>query len=192
MAFELVVIGTSLGGLHALETVLKGLPRQFPLPVVIVQHRSKDTINMAALLQRYSLLPVREVEDKEEIQPGWVYLAPADYHLLVEAGHFALSLEAPVWFARPSIDILFESVAEAYAGRVIGVILTGASQDGARGLAKIKAAGGLAVVQSPATAESRIMPEAAIAATQVDQILPLTEIALFLTTLCLREMKNEK
>jgi two-component system chemotaxis response regulator CheB len=188
MAFELVVIGTSLGGLHALETILRGLPREFPLPVVIVQHRSKETIDLAALLQRYSLLPVREVEDKEEIQPGWVYLAPADYHLLVEDGHFALSLEAPVWFARPSIDILFESVAEAYPDRVVGVILTGASQDGAGGLAKIKAAGGLAVVQLPATAESRIMPAAAIAATQVDHILPLAEIAPFLTKLVLAKV----
>lgn len=181
MAFELVVIGASLGGLQALETLLAGLPQAFPLPVVVVQHRHKDSNDLVALLQRYSLLPVSEVEDKEEIRPGQVYLAPADYHLLIEAGHFALSLEASVGYARPSIDVLFESAAEAYAERVIGVILTGASQDGAQGLAKIKASGGLTVVQSPATAEGQVMPAAAIAATQVDQILPLSEIALFLS-----------
>ena len=181
MAFELVVIGASLGGLQALETLLAGLPQAFPLPVVVVQHRHKDSSDLVALLQRYSLLPVSEVEDKEEIRPGRVYLAPADYHLLIEASHFALSLEAPVEYARPSIDVLFESAAEAYAERVIGIILTGASQDGAQGLAKIKASGGLTVVQSPATAEGQTMPAAAIAATQVDQILPLSEIALFLS-----------
>ena len=181
MAFELTVIGASLGGLQALETLLAGLPQAFPLPAVVAQHRHKDSRDLVALLQRYSLLPVSEVEDKEEIRPGRVYLAPADYHLLIEASHFALSLEAPVEYARPSIDVLFESAAEAYAERVIGVILTGASQDGARGLAKIKVSGGLTVVQSPATAEGQVMPAAAIAATQVDQILPLSEIALFLT-----------
>ena len=181
MAFELIVIGASLGGLHALETLLAGLPQAFPLPVVVAQHRHKDSSDLVALLQRYSLLLVGEGEDKEAIRPGRVYLAPADYHLLIEASHFALSLEAPVEYARPSIDVLFESAAEAYAERVIGVILTGASQDGARGLAKIKASGGLTVVQSPATAEGQTMPAAAIAATQVDQILPLSEIALFLS-----------
>ena len=181
MAFELIVIGASLGGLQALETLLAGLPQAFPLPVVVVQHRHKDSSDLVALLQKYSLLPVSEVEDKQEIRPGRVYLAPADYHLLIEAGHFALSLEAPVEYARPSIDVLFESAAEAYTERVIGVILTGASQDGARGLAKIKASGGLTVVQSPATAEGPAMPTAAIAATQVDRVLPLSEIALFLT-----------
>lgn len=185
MAFELVVVGASLGGLHALQVLLGGLPNEFPLSVAVAQHRQKgcdDTLGM--LLQRYTALPVEEVEDKEMILPGHVYLAPPDYHLLVEEGHFALSTEAPVCHARPSIDLLFESAADAYAERVIGVILTGASQDGARGLAKIKARGGLTVVQEPATAESRIMPEAAIAATEIDKILPLGAIGPFLAGLC--------
>lgn len=178
MAFELVVVGTSLGGLRALEILLAGLPKSFPMSIAVVQHRHKASDNtLMTLLQQHSALPLKEPEDKEVLVPGWVYLAPADYHLLVEAGSFALSTDAPVWYARPSIDVLFESAADAYAQRVIGVILTGANQDGAQGLAKIKARGGLAVVQEPITAESRTMPKAAIAAVAVDWILPLEDIA---------------
>ena len=114
---------------------------------------------------------------------GRVYLAPRDYHLLVERGHFALSTEAPVYFARPSIDVLFESAADAYGEGVVGVVLTGANGDGARGLARIKAAGGLAVVQEPATARAPEMPSAAIEAADVDRVLPLPEIAAFLNGL---------
>lgn len=185
MAFELVVVGTSLGGLHALEVLLAGLPKDFPVSVAVVQHRHKDSENtLSFFLQQHSSLPLKEPEDKEAIVPGQVYLAPADYHLLVEPGSFALSTEAPVEYARPSIDVLFESAAEVYAEKVIGVILTGANQDGAQGLAKIKAHGGLAVVQEPATAFSPTMPQAAIAAVRVDWILPLLEIAPFVVNLC--------
>ena len=147
MAFKLIVIGTSWGGLRALKVLLSGLPKQFSVPIAIVQHRHKDSDNTLTLfLRRHSALPVEEAEDKAAIVPGQVYLAPADYHLLVEGGdavtqpYFALSTEAPVLYARPSIDVLFESAADAYAEGVVGVILTGASQDGARGLAKIKGA----------------------------------------------------
>ena len=182
--YELVVIGTSLGGLHALEVLLAGLIN-FPVPVAVVQHRHKDSNkSLSTLLQQYSALPLKEVEDKEVIVPGRVYLAPADYHLLVEAGNFALSTEAPVEYARPSINVLFESAADTYAEKVIGVILTGANHDGVQGLAKIKACGGLTVVQSPATAQSRTMPEAAIAAVAVNWILNLREIAPLLVNLC--------
>lgn len=185
MAFELVVVGTSLGGLHALEVLLTGLPKGFPVSVAVVQHRHKDSENtLSFFLQQHSSLPLKEPEDKEAIVPGQVYLAPADYHLLVEPGSFALSTEAPVEYARPSIDVLFESAADAYAEKVIGVILTGANQDGAQGLAKIKAHGGLAVVQEPATAFSPTMPQAAIAAVRVDWILPLSSIAPFVVNLC--------
>jgi two-component system chemotaxis response regulator CheB len=164
MGFEIIVIGTSLGGLDALNLLLSGLPKSLPVSVAVVQHRYKSSDNMlSGFLQQHSLLPVVEAQDKEAMAPGRVYLAPADYHLLVEAGSFALSTEAPVCHARPSIDVLFESAADDYAENVIGVILTGASFDGAKGLAKIKARGGLAIVQEPATAISRIMPEAAIA-----------------------------
>lgn len=184
MAFELIVVGTSLGGLRALEILLSGLPKSFPVSIAIVQHRHKTSDNtLKTLLQQYSALTLKEPEDKEVVVPGRVYLAPADYHLLVETGSFALSTEAPVSYARPSIDVLFESAADAYAQRVIGVILTGANQDGAQGLAKIKACGGLTVVQEPATAESRTMPEAALASVAVDWVLPLEDIASFLLNL---------
>ncbi len=178
MIFELVVIGASWGGLKATEILLSGLPKDFPLAIAIAQHRHRNARELLSeLLQEHSLLPVVEVEDKLAIVPGHVYLAPADYHLLVEPGNFALSTEAPVHYSRPSIDLLFESATDAYSHRAIGVILTGANQDGAQGLAALKRRGGLAIVQEPTEAESSFMPTAAIAATQVDHILPLAEIA---------------
>jgi two-component system chemotaxis response regulator CheB len=184
-SFELIVVGTSMGGLNALSILLAGLPKSFLVPVAVVQHRHKDSDNtLSSFLQRHSTLPLKAVEDKEIIMPGWIYLAPADYHLLVEQGSFALSTEAPVSYARPSIDVLFESAADVYAERVIGVILTGANHDGAQGLAKIQQRGGLAIIQDPATAESRTMPEAAIATVKPDWILPLSGIAPCLVKLC--------
>jgi two-component system chemotaxis response regulator CheB len=123
---------------------------------------------------------VRDADDKEPIVAGNVYLAPPDYHLLVEPGHFALSTDERVHHARPSIDVLFESAADAYGERVIGVILTGANQDGASGLARIKAAGGVAIVQDPRDSERREMPDAALAATEVDAVLALDEIGPFI------------
>jgi two-component system chemotaxis response regulator CheB len=153
MPYELAVIGTSLGGLQALEIMLSGLPPDLPIAIAIVQHRHKTSQNeLVYFLQQFSKLPIMEPEDKQEIIPGCVYLAPADYHLLVEPGHFALSTDAPVNYARPSIDVLFESAADTYGDRVIGIILSGASHDGAYGLAKIKALGGLAIIQDPNTA----------------------------------------
>ncbi|MBV9390110.1 MAG: chemotaxis protein CheB [Chroococcidiopsidaceae cyanobacterium CP_BM_ER_R8_30] len=186
MKFELVVIGTSLGGLKAIEILLSGLPKGFPLAIAIAQHRHRNAKELLSkLLQQHSLLPVVEVEDKYPVTPGHVYLAPADYHLLVEPGNFALSTEAPVLYARPSIDLLFESASDAYTHRAIGVILTGANQDGSQGLAALKRRGGLAIVQDPNEAESSPMPIAAISATQVDHILPLGKIAS-----CLIELAN--
>lgn len=183
--FEMVVVGSSLGGLNALEVLFAGLPKNFPTPIAVAQHRHLDSEKMLSdFLQEKSNLPVIEAEDKEVILPGRVYLAPADYHLLIEEGRFALSTEAPVSHARPSIDVLFESAADAYSEKVVGMILTGASDDGAKGLAKIKAQGGRAIVQEPATAESPTMPKAAISAVKVDWILPLSDIAPFLVNLC--------
>jgi two-component system chemotaxis response regulator CheB len=182
---KIIVVGTSTGGLSALQVLLPGLSEEFPSALVVVQHRSKEQgSRLCDFLQKSSRLPVGEPEDKEPILHGRVYLAPRDYHLLIEEGSFALSTEAPVYFARPSIDVLFESAADAYGERVVGVILTGANGDGARGLARIKAAGGLAVVQEPSTAQAREMPLAAISATSVDHILPLGEMAPFLNDLC--------
>jgi two-component system chemotaxis response regulator CheB len=162
------------------------LPAHLPIALAIAQHRDQQSgRSLAAYLQRQSALPVIEVEDKQPIIAGHLYLAPADYHLLVEPHHFALSTEAPVAYARPSIDVLFESAADSYGSQAIGIILTGASCDGAQGLAKIKAAGGFTIVQDPATAASRTMPQAAYTAVPTAISLPLTAIAPFLLDLIL-------
>lgn len=193
--YKIVVVGTSLGGLQALQILLPSLPKSFPLPVAIVQHRHRDSKDsLSVFLQDYCALPITEAEDKEAIIPGRVYLAPPDYHLLIEEGHFALSTEAAVCHARPSIDVLFESAADAYAEGVIGVILTGASHDGSQGLLKIQAQGGLAIIEEPTTAQSPTMPKAALAALQQQRvsntvvtaywILPLHDISPFLINLC--------
>ena len=190
MKYEIVLIGTSMGGLAALETVLKGLSRDFRLPIAAVQHRgTQSTDRLSATLRRYTNLKVRETQDKEPIAPGCIYMAPPDYHLMVEKGTFALSTEAPVLYARPSIDVLFESAADAYGDRAIAVVLTGASRDGADGAARVQSRGGLVIVQSPATAESPTMPLAAIAATSTETVLPLTEIGPYLSrlTACAKE-----
>lgn len=185
MFCKFVVMGSSLGGLSALQTVLAQLPANFILPIAIVLHRHKNSdFTLQRLLQEKSLLPIHEVEDKDEIVSGNVYLAPPDYHLLIEPGYFALSTDEPVSYARPSIDVLFESAADIYAEQVIGVILTGANQDGIAGLKRVKARGGMTIVQEPATAESEIMPKAAISAVEVDEILPLRDIGHLLVTLC--------
>jgi two-component system chemotaxis response regulator CheB len=178
MAFEIVVVGTSTGGLKALQTLLSGLPAEFPLPIVIVQHRGTGSeVGLCEFLSQWSKVPVTEPEDKEPVKPQRVYLAPRDYHLLIENQNFALSTDSPVGFARPSIDLLFESAADEYRESVIGIILTGANRDGARGLATIKSSGGLTLVEDPVSATCREMPDAAIALTKPDWILPLPEIA---------------
>lgn len=184
MRYELIVVGASLGGFKALEVLVGSLPPNFQVPIAAVQHRSSDSDELLiTLLNRESRLPVVEVEDKQAIFPGRIYMAPANYHLLVEEGHFALSTEGPVQFARPSIDVLFESAADTYRNRVVAVLLSGSNSDGSRGMARVKQNGGLAVVQDPDSAESRSMPDAAIAATEVDWILPLSEIPSFLMKL---------
>ncbi|PMB50858.1 chemotaxis protein CheB [Fischerella thermalis CCMEE 5201] len=192
MKYQIIVIGTSLGGLEALQVILLGLPKTFPAPIAVVQHRHKDSDDtLRVLLQSYTNLVVKEAEDKEEILPGWVYLAPADYHLLIESKdktvsqpYFSLSTDAPVTYARPSIDVLFETAADAYNQKVIGVLLTGANQDGVQGLAKIKARGGMSIVEEPESAFCSIMPAAAIAFGVADQVLPLVDIPSFLVKIC--------
>lgn len=177
MAVGIVVVGTSLGGLEALKVLLAALPARLPAPVAIVQHRGSDADPLDRVLRAYSAVPVREPDDKEESMPGMAYLAPAGYHLLVDDGSFALSTDVPVCFARPSIDMLFESAAFAYDERVAGVILTGRGRDGAHGLATIKERGGYTIVEDPATAESPGLPKAALAATRVDRVVPIRDIA---------------
>ncbi len=184
--YKVVVVGVSAGGLDALSHVIPGLPGGFPLPVVVVQHRRPDADDfLAAHLDRQSPLPVKEADDKELVRAGAVYLAPADYHLLIEEdGAFALSVDEPVNYCRPSIDVLFDSAADVYKDKVIGVVLTGANSDGSRGLKHIKQRGGLAVVQDPASAEAACMPRAAIKATSVDRVLSVDRIAPFLVQCC--------
>lgn len=179
---QLVLIGASLGGLSAIPVILGALPRDFPNPIVIVQHRAilSDDSGLVEAMQRGCPLMVREVEDKDRLAAGRVYLAPADYHLLIEGDHMTLSTEARVLHARPSIDVLFDSAAESHADRVVGVILTGASRDGVLGAQKIKQRGGIVVVQDPATAECKVMPAAAIAGVAVDRVLSLEQIAQYL------------
>ncbi len=181
---RIVVVGTSLGGMRALETILRGLPADFPLPIAVVQHRGTDwdgqQSHLTEILQRHSPLVVREASDKDPLVGGHVYLAPPDYHLLVDEGALALSVDARVYHARPSVDVLFESAADAYREGVLGVLLTGASADGTAGAQRIKQRGGTMIAQDPRTAESPIMPGAAISAGVVDRVLPLEEIAPFL------------
>ena len=182
MACDLVVVGSSAGGLSALSVVLSGLPSEGFPPVVIAQHQSATTTGegLAELLQKACALDVRVAHDKDELLPNNVFVGPPDYHVLVERGSLALSVDEHVMFSRPSIDVLFESAAANYGDRVAGVVLTGANDDGARGLAAIRARGGIAVVQEPATAEAATMPARAVELARPHQVLPLDEIAPFL------------
>jgi two-component system chemotaxis response regulator CheB len=184
--YDIVAIGASWGGLHAVGTVLEGLGPGFGAPVVVAQHRSAsdDQGLLPGLLARRSGLPVVDGGDKVALIPGRVVVAPSGYHLLVEDGYVELSCEDLVQFSRPSIDVLFESVAEEYGPRAIGVVLTGANEDGARGLAAIALRGGHTVVQDPATSERPEMPAAALAAMTPDAVLALEDIAGHLSALC--------
>ena len=180
MSYELIVVGASWGGLHAVSELLAQLPDELDVPVAVAQHRGPGAGRLEELLRVHTSRPVVEVADKDAIEARHVYLAPPDYHLLVERGHFSLSTEERVMYARPSIDVLFESAADAYRERTIGIVLTGANADGAAGLARIKQVGGVGIVQDPGTATARQMPEAALAATQADAVLPLAEQGKFL------------
>ena len=186
--YELICIGASWGGLQAVGRLLSDLPDKIDPPIVFAQHRHRDTPErtLAELLQLRISRPVVDAQDKMPIESRRVYVAPPDYHLLVQRGSFALSLDERVQYARPSIDVLFESAAYAYGPGVIGIILTGANEDGAAGLALIKRRGGVAVIQDPAGAARRTMPDAAIAATAADAILPLEEIGKFVYGLCIK------
>ena len=185
LPFEIIVIGCSLGGMHALETIFTALPRGFCVPIAVVQHRHRaSNETLPSHFRRFSRLPVVDAEDKQRIRPGTVYLAPANYHLLVQRGEFSLSVDEKVRWSRPSVDVLFQSAADAYGARVVAVVLTGANDDGAQGVKRVKARGGLVVVQDPETAEAPAMPRAAIAAAPVDQILPLDRIASYLVDRC--------
>lgn len=180
-ALRLVVIGASWGGLQVISSILRQLPADFSLPILIAQHRFRHRRGEAFLAQTLGAeckLKVIEPDDKEHIHAGCVYIAPRDYHLLVESeGVLSLSSDELVNFSRPAIDPLFESAADVYRKELLGIILTGANSDGAKGLQAVKEHGGMALVQDPASAEARAMPEAAIRMTSVDAVLELDQIA---------------
>lgn len=182
---EAVVIGASAGAFEALSVILPTLPLHYRLPVMVVVHVPPDKKSILAELFRDKCsVAVVEAEDKEPIRPGTVFFAPPDYHLLVEADRsVSLSDDEPVHFSRPSVDVLFESAADAYGPTLVAVILSGANQDGARGLQAVVAAGGTAIIHNPAEAYAAAMPEAAIAACPTARVMSLEEIALCLQAL---------
>ena len=189
MPYEAVVLGVSAGGLAALKALLPALPASFPLPIAIVQHVGERSDNfLCEYLGRTSSITVKEAEDKEPLIAGTAYLAPPGYHMLIEADRsFSLSVDPRVNHCCPSIDVLLESAAEVYAGGLIGVILTGANGDGAQGLKAVKARGGLTIVQNPASAEAGAMPRAALAATPVDHVIELEQLAALLWRLAMSQ-----
>lgn len=177
--YDAIVVGGSSGGIDALLYMLPALPATLRAAVLVVMHLPRDRPSLLAEIFRHRCgLPLKEAHDKDAIAPGTVYFAPPDYHLLVDAGpRLALSVDAPVHFSRPSIDVLFESAADQYGERLLGILLSGANEDGARGLQAIAAAGGLVVVQDPASASMPAMPHAALARVAVPHVLPPAGIA---------------
>jgi two-component system, chemotaxis family, protein-glutamate methylesterase/glutaminase len=180
--YQVIVIGGSAGAMAVLVELLPGFPADFPVPIVIAihLHPRQDNAHIERLASQCALR-VKEADEKEPIQAGTIYLAPPNYHLLIENDRtFSLSIDERVNYARPAIDVLFETAAQVYGPQTIGVVLTGANNDGASGLRLIKERGGLAIVQDPRTAESTYMPQAALEATQVDHLLSVPEIGKLL------------
>lgn len=178
MHYEAIVIGVSSGGLKALKLIFSSLPSDFAIPIIVVQHVGPRSENSwIKLLTDNCNIPVKEADEKEKVRNGIIYIAPSNYHLLIEKDKtFSLTIDERVNFARPSIDVLFESAAEAYREKLIGIILTGANNDGARGVKRIKELGGMVIIQDPETADSPLMPRSAIAAIQPDYIQSLDQI----------------
>ena len=185
MHYKAVVIGSSAGGFHALGELIPKFPKDFSMPIFIVQHTAATSDNyLARHLDKLSKLIVKEADEKEVIQPGYVYIAPPNYHLLIEEDYtLSLSTEAKKNYSRPSIDILFETAAIAYSDSLIGVVLTGANNDGAKGLQVIKEAGGFCIVQHPKEAHVDTMPISAIELVKPNKILKLDDIANFIIEL---------
>ena len=183
--YQLVVIGCSWGGFQGLRRLFSDLPADFPIPIVVVQHRlAQANDGLDASMQSASAIPIMDVTDKEPLVGGVIYLAPSDYHTIIDGKSLALSTEDAVNFARPSIDVLFETAANSYGGSLIAVILTGANDDGAQGLRRVKELGGYTIVQDPGSAVRREMPDAALAQVRPDFVAPLEEIGPHLVQLC--------
>lgn len=187
--FDVVVVGVSAGGVDLLMDLLPALPADFAVPIAVVLHSGPGTTTeLAFMLDRAGEITVREAEDKDPLQPGRVYLAPGGYHLLVERELIcSLSIDPPVRFARPAVDVLFDSAAAAFRERVLAVVLSGASDDGANGARSIKAAGGMVIVQDPATAVAADMPRSAIERAAPDHIFAPAELPALLQRLCAPE-----
>lgn len=183
--YDMIVVGSSAGGIESLTQIIVSLPAKFLQTIVIVQHISHDAKrSLANHFASIAHVPVREVEDKEPIERGVVYFAPTNYHLLVSnAGVFNLNIDPPVSFSRPSIDVLFQSAAEVYQQRLMGVILTGTNHDGAEGLKEIRKHGGLAIVQNPSDARYPTMPQTALDVADPQLVMTLDEIGIFLNKL---------
>ena len=184
-SIKAVVIGASAGGVQALLQILPSLPASYRLPVLIVVHVPPDRDNaLVSLFQARCQIQVREAEDKEPILPGLVYFAPSDYHLLVEKdGTLSLSSDELVNHSRPSIDVLLESAADAFGNELVGVILTGANDDGARGLQAVVEAGGVAIVEDPAEAYASAMPAASLRASPSAKAMKVAAIASYVSSL---------
>jgi two-component system, chemotaxis family, protein-glutamate methylesterase/glutaminase len=183
---DLVVVGASLGGLEALTTLLGGLPATMP-PIAVVQHRlaeDEDSTRLVELLGAHTPLRVIEPDDKTPLDAGTVYVAPSDYHLQIEKGWFSLSTDAPVQFARPSIDVLFETAAEVYGRRVVAVVLTCASIDGVAGAMAVKRHGGRVLVQDPQTARSPVLPQAVVDTGVAQVVAPLADLPRHILAAC--------
>lgn len=177
MNTEFIAIGGSLGSMRALSTILTQLPSDLAVPIAVVLHRQASADNfLVDMLQRNSKLNVQEASDKQTIKPSVVTIAPANYHLLIDDGHYALDIDEAVSGARPSIDVLFESVANNYNSAALAVILTGGGIDGAQGTVAIMESGGEVLVQNPLTAEAGDMPSAAIAAANISEVYPLNDL----------------
>jgi len=189
--YRAVVVGVSMGGVEALQVLFGGLPAHFPLPILVVHHISPNAgSDLANLFNSHTELHVKEADEEELILPGTVYLAPANYHLLIERDcRIALSTDPHVNFSRPSVDVLFESAANVFGPALVGIILTGANSDGSRGLKMIKEKGGLAIIQDPADAQTDNMPRSALAAVKADHVLPLKQIAPLICRLAQVERK---
>lgn len=177
---DVIVVGASAGGVSAVRTLLEALPTNCPAVVMIVLHLPRDRPSQAAeLFAQYCVLPVAEAEDKAPLTPGTVWIAPPDYHLMVEdRDTMSLSLDEPVLFSRPAIDPLFESAAAVFADRVLAILLTGASNDGSEGVAAIRASGGKAWIQLPEEASSPMMPASALAYAGADAVLTLDQMSV--------------
>jgi two-component system chemotaxis response regulator CheB len=181
-SYSAIVIGASAGGLYVMIDILKLLPANFSIPVIVVQHRSKDERSLLEeVLQQKCKVRIKQADEKEKIQPGTVYFAPPDYHLLIENdGTFSLSCDPPVNYSRPSIDVLFETAADVYKDRLLAIILTGANKDGSYGIKKIASMGGTTIAQSPETADYPEMPKGAISTGYVQHVLDPEAIGQFL------------